>query len=34
MRVSRRQLNGIPVVKAQRKRFGECWVMTHTLRAE
>jgi hypothetical protein len=33
MRVSRHRQNGIPVVKAQKKRFGECWVMTHTLRA-
>jgi hypothetical protein len=34
MRVSRRQQNEIPVVKAQRKRFDEFWVMTHTLPAE
>jgi hypothetical protein len=34
MRVSHHRQNVIPVVKAQRKRFGEFWVMTHTLRAE
>jgi hypothetical protein len=34
MRVSHHQQNGIPVVKARRKRFDEFWVMTHTLPAE
>ena len=29
MRVSRRQLNGTPVVKARKKRSGVCWVMIH-----
>jgi hypothetical protein len=33
MKVSRHQQNGIPVVKAQRKRFDEFSVMTHPLRA-
>jgi hypothetical protein len=29
MRVSRRQLNGTPVVKARKKQSGVCWVMIH-----